>query len=448
MRRVQKCGEMLVVLACACLLALLSSAGGAERPESQNEPKYPGRITGVVVSAATGKPVAGAYVGVGDFGDAGGSNLGRFQQQGIYAHTETDQNGSFVLANLALRDHPLVVAHGEFVRHDGLIGLAPDRAEAQAEVRLVSGAKIRATVLDAAGKPVREPLIIRLEALDGHAFIPPGRQRHLSTFASPTWTERKTMGDFLFAELAEGEYSVDVMQMTPTAITYHGGIDRVKVKAGETKQAQVKPADYQSRMDLQVPKAPEDFPKVPVMVVINRNAGLLVWDDGLFHGLEDHRLGRITQGALIYGAASPGKPYQVNNLPPGTYSFFVGPVVALKGVKVEVARGQETAVEVPWIRPEQVGQVGTWTLKRRLRLEAREYTAREICELLTAKTESRPEIKAAPALEDEKVTPSPGERSLWEILEAVHVETGWVLREEGKSTLIFGPPSKARQPAG
>ena len=94
---------MLVILACGCLLALLSSAVGAERPDSIEEPKHLGRITGVVLSAATGKPIAGAYVGVGDFGDAGGSNLGRFQKQGIYAHTETDEKGSFVLTNLALR---------------------------------------------------------------------------------------------------------------------------------------------------------------------------------------------------------------------------------------------------------------------------------------------------------------------------------------------------------
>lgn len=447
MRGLRESGQMLVVLACGCLLALLSSAVGAERPDSKEEPKHPGRITGVVLSAATGKPIAGAYVGVGDFGDAGGSNLGRFQEQGIYAHTKTDENGSFVLTNLALREHPLVVTHGEFVRHDGLIGLGPDRAEAQAEVRLVSGAQIRATVLDAAGKPVREPLIIRLEALDGHAFIPPGRQRHLSAFASPAWTERRTMGNFLFAELSEGEYSVVVMQMTPTAITYYGGIERVKVKAGETKQVQVKPADYQSRVELQVPKIPDDFPKMPALVVISRNPGLLLWDDGLVHGPEDDRLGRIMQEALVYGPASPGKVYQVNNLPPGTYSFFVGPMVVLKGVKVEVARGQEITVEVPWVRPEQVGQVGTWTLKRRLRLEAREYTAREICELLTAKTESRPEIKAAPALEDEKVTPSPGERSLWEILEAIYLEKGWILAEDGGRALILRPPPKLGKPA-
>ena len=324
-----------------------------------------------------------------------------------------------------------------------------DRAEAKAEVRLVSGAKIRVTVVDAVGKPVQKPLILRLEALDGHAFIPPNRQRHLSAFASPAWTERRATGDFLFAELAEGEYSVDVMRMTPTAITYYGGTDRVQVKAGEIERVQVKPADYQTQVNVQVPEMPDELPKnVPAMVVISRNTGLLVWDDGLFHGLEDGRLGRITKQALIYARGSPGKRYQVTNFPPGLYSLFAGPAVALKGVKVDVVRGREVAVEVPWVKPEEVGQVGTGTLKRRLRLEAREYTARELCRLLTAKTESRPEIKAAPALAEKTVTPSPEERSLWEILEAVHVETGWVLREEGKSTLIFGPPPKARQPAG
>jgi len=90
MRRVAKSRGILVVLVCGCLIAAISSAAGAESDDSAEQSRHPGRITGVVLSAASGKPIAGAYVGVGDFGDAGGSNLARFQQQGLYAYTETD----------------------------------------------------------------------------------------------------------------------------------------------------------------------------------------------------------------------------------------------------------------------------------------------------------------------------------------------------------------------
>jgi hypothetical protein len=448
MRRLPKLGKMLAVLPWGYLIVAMPSATGEKGPDSAEESRHPGRITGVVVGADSGKPVAGAYVGVGDFGDAGGSNLGRFREQGIYAHTETDENGRFVLAELALGEHPLVVTHGQFVRHDQLIGLTPDRPEAKVEVRLESGAKLGVTVLDAAGKPAPQQLIIRLEALDGHAFIPPGRQRHLSAFASPVWTERRTTGSFLFSELAEGEYSIDVMQMTRTATRYYGGIDRVEAKAGETQDVRVKPTDYQTRVTLRVPKFPDDLPReVPAMAVISRNAGLLLWDDGLLHGLEDHRLGRISLGALIYGPASPGEAYQVNNLPPGTYSFFVGPVVALKGVKVEVVRGQETSVEVPWVKPEKVARVGLWRLNRRVGLPAKEYTAEELCALLTAEAKPGPEFKAHPSIRGETLRFGPAKTSLWDVLEKIYLDKGWTLVEEGEKTLILGSPSKLRKPA-
>jgi len=448
MWRVAESGEILVVLVCGCLIAAVSSVTGAEGDDSAAETRHPGRITGVVLSAASGKPIAGAYVGVGDFGDAGGSNLARFQQQGIYAYTETDEGGRFLLANLALGEHPLVVTHGESVRHDQQIGLGPDRPEARVEVRLKPAAKIRVMVYDAAGKPVARQLIIRLEALDGHAFIPPGRQRHLSAFASPAWIERSTTGDFLFSELSEGEYSIDVVQTTPTATTYYGGVDRMEVKAGEAKLVKVKPTDFQTGVSVQVPKFPDELPKeVPPMVVISRNVGLLIWDDGLFHGLEDERLGRITLGALIYGPVSPGKPYQVNNLPPGTYSFFVGPAVALKGVKVEVVPGQKTNVEVPWVKPARVAEVKLWRLHQRVELPAKQYTAEELCGLLTAAAKPGPEFIARPSIRGETLRLGPAKTSLWEVMEKAYLDKGWTLVEEGGQTLILGPPSKPSKPA-
>ncbi len=456
MRRLGHCGWMLVVSGCAFLIATTPPAPGAEDPDAPEGPKHTGRITGTVLSAATGKPIAGAYVGVGDFGDAGGSNLGRFQKQGLYAHTTTDAKGHFDLSGLALCDHPLVVTHRQFVRHDRLLdrdqlavlGSGSDRPTANVEVRLQPAAEIRVTVLDATGKPVRQQLILRLEALDGHKFIPSGRQRHLSSFASSAWTERAAPGSFLFTELARGEYSLDVMQMTPKAVTYYGGIERVRAQTGETSDVQVKPADHQTRVELRVPEVPDDLPKeVPAMVVLNRNVGLLVWDDGLFHGPEDHRLGRIVLGALVYGPVSPGKAYQIDNLPPGTYSLFVGPVVAMKGVKVEVARGQQIHVEVPWVRPERVARVGLWRLDRRVQLQARQYTAKELCTLLTAAAKPGPEFQAHPSIRGQTLHFGAAKRSLWDVLERVYLKKRWTLVEEGEKTLILSPPRESPEPA-
>ena len=309
-------------------------------------------------------------------------------------------------------------------------------------------AKIRVMVYDAAGKPVARPSIIRLEALDGHAFIPPGRQRHLSAFASPAWTERSATGDFLFSELTEGEYSIDVLQTTPTATTYYGGVERIEVKAGEARLVKVRPTDSQTRVSVQVPEFPDELQKeVPAMVVISRNVGLLAWDDGLFHGLEDERLGRITLGALIYGPVSPGKPYQVGNLPPGTYSFFVGPAVALKGVKVEVAPGQEITVEVPWVKPARVAEVKLWRLHQRVELPAKQYTAEELCGLLTAAAKPGPVFIAQPSIRGQTLRLGPAKTSLWDVLERAYLDKGWTLVEEGEKMLILGPPSKPSKPA-
>jgi hypothetical protein len=52
-----------------------------------------GRIRGVVVSAESDKPIRGAYVGVGDFGDSGGSNYARHRSEGFFVKAQTDAGG-------------------------------------------------------------------------------------------------------------------------------------------------------------------------------------------------------------------------------------------------------------------------------------------------------------------------------------------------------------------
>ena len=124
----------------AIILAIFAAvplgSPGAE-PTAHVQAEKRGRISGSVVSSATGRPIAGAYVGIGDFGDAGGSNMERFRQQGIYSTTETDEEGRFVLEGVAYLDnHPLVVTHPQYIRHDQIVSLQKDKPEPNIRVSL------------------------------------------------------------------------------------------------------------------------------------------------------------------------------------------------------------------------------------------------------------------------------------------------------------------------
>jgi len=131
------------VLAVQMLVASGSSASDA--------PGHPASSPARWSTSATGVPVAGAYVGIGDFGDAAGTNLERFRKQGLFAHTETDEQGRFVLTGAAVPgEHPLLVTHPEHVRHDQTLALRGE-GKAEVDVRLKPAATIEATAVDAAG---------------------------------------------------------------------------------------------------------------------------------------------------------------------------------------------------------------------------------------------------------------------------------------------------------
>ena len=106
----------------------------------------------------------------------------------------------------SLKFHPLVVTHHDFVpfRQDVALGKGGD---VELTVKLMPAATIQVTVLAENGKPLAGHLLLRLEALDGHRFIPPGRDRHLSSFAARNWSEYLTDGRFTFTELKEGRHA-------------------------------------------------------------------------------------------------------------------------------------------------------------------------------------------------------------------------------------------------
>ncbi|HIJ52460.1 MAG TPA: hypothetical protein HPP66_04820 [Planctomycetes bacterium] len=444
---------------------------GAE-PTKSEPAKTRGGISGVVVHSITGEPIAGAYVGVGDFGDSGGSNYSRHRSQGFHDKTKTDEKGRFELDGLAFTDdhpylkyHPLVVTHPDFVRHDEKFELLKDKPAPDVKVSIRPAAKIDVTIVDAQGNPLKGHWLIRLEALDGRRFIPPGSDPHLSSFASSVWIERPkpvpakkslsgTTG-FSFTELDRGQYSIDVMEFAITdnytppppgmvrlpldtsKVSYYGGMTNVKIEAGRTKEVRIKPADYQTSVSINMPEDPIKKQQIPPFVLISRNTGLLLWNDGKTHGPEDHRLGRLQKNALYYNLVVEADVFTIKNLPPGSYSVFAGPIYFMSATRMEVSRGREVVVDMPPIQITEHAKVGLWTFDRKVKLEAGDYSVSELCELLTDITKSNPRLIADSSIENEKLSFGKSEMSVWDVLEKLYLDKGWKLGEVPEKTLIL-----------
>ena len=451
-----------LVVAAVSHVALLAQSDYASEDSGQMTQEDRGWISGIVLDSATKRPIVGAYVGIGDFGDSGGSNYSRHRSQGLFAKTRTDQKGRFVLDGLAFRDHPLVVMHPGFIRHDQMVTLQKGASEPEVKVSLSPAAQINITVVDSSGKPLEGFWLFRLEALDGHEFIPPGRDPHLSTFASSVWTERPkpsllSSKGFSFTGLNSGEYSIDVMQFSisddnapaPSGmtrmpldisnVTYYGGIAKLIAEAGQAKEVMVKPADYQTGVTINVPQNPVKNQRIPLFVIISRNVGLLLWNDGKVHHPEDHRLGRLEKSALYYNMVIDGDVIKIKNLPPGSYSVFAGPVYFMSAARMEVSSGPEVIVEIPSIKPSQQARVNLWTFGRKIMLKDGQYSVSELCELVSTRTDSNPRIVSDPSIENERFEPGNREATIWELMEAVYLARGWKLIEQGDRTLLLSP---------
>lgn len=443
-------------------VALLAQSDYASEDRGQVTQEERGRISGVVLDSATGRPIVGAYVGIGDFGDSGGSNYSRHRQQGLFAKAQTDEQGRFVLDGLAFRDHPLIVTHPGFIRHDQMVTLQKGTSESEVKVTLSPAARINVTMADSSGKPLEGIWLFRLEALDGHEFIPLGRDPHLSTFASSVWIERPkssllSLKGFSFTELDSGEYSIDVMQFAPSDdnapapsgmmripldtsdVTYYGGIAKVIVGAGQTKEVMVKPIDYQTSVTIKVPQNPVKNQRIPPFVCISRNVGLLLWNDGKVHHPEDHRLGRLQKNALYYNMVIDGDVFKIKNLPPGSYSVFAGPVYFMSAVRMEVSSGPEVIVEIPSIKPSQQARINLWTFGRKIMLKDEQISVSEFCALVSTRTDSNPRLICDPSIENERLELGNREATIWELMEAVYLARGWKLVEQGDRTLLLCP---------
>jgi nitrous oxidase accessory protein NosD len=472
-------------------IVLVENRGGVKpqesikgKPKKQEGSDHPGRISGVVINSDTGDPIVGAYVGVGDFGDSGGSNYSRHRSQGFHDKTKTDAEGRFELGGLVFTDkhrylkyHPLVVTHPDFVRRDRKIELPSDGPAPDVKVNLMPAAKIDMTIVDADGNPLPGQWLIRLEALDGRRFIPPGSDPHLSSFASNIWAQmpdlRARMGvsnGFTFTELDAGEYSIEAIRFhlvdkpTPQNIwnpvlTYHGSIPNVRVQAGQAKQVRLSPQDHQTRLTITHPEYPDKLmdklersSQMPLICLISRSPGALLWDDGKIHHLEDQRLGRIDQKRFFRAFFLQGKPLTINNLPPDSYSLFAMSVYGqvagcLIGARAELAKGDDITVEIPWRQPTGPSMVGpNRSFDYPVNLEAREYSVSKLCEILTEITQSNPRIIADPSIENQKLRFGRGEMSIWDVLEMLYLDKGWRLDEGQDKTLIIRAVDKTNVP--
>ncbi len=438
---------------------------------------HPGVICGIVVDAESGEAIAGAYVGVGDFGDSGGSNRSRHRAQGLFAKDETDSEGKFELDGLVLTEghryltsHPLVATHDDYVRADVKVELSADKPRVDVEVKLSRAARIDVTVVDSKGAAVDGYWILRLEDLSGRRFLPPGNDPHLSSFAASVWTKHpkgRSTG-FSFKALEAGEYRVEAIRLkllpnpSPAAIweqpwRYYGEVGKVAIKAGEAKALEIAPKDYGTSLTIKTPAdpfeslrkleaKPKDFLKgeqIRGILSISRNPRLRAWDMGRVYHVEDARLGRMQREAMFFTMVVPGESFTIENLAPGRYAVFsmahVKVVLAISSATVEIVAGRDIEVEMPVPVIEGIGHAGTHTLNRSVELADREYTVKELCGIVSAATESSPELVADPAIENEVVRIGGGEIVMWDLIERLCAEKSLKLKDMGRKKLGIGP---------
>jgi hypothetical protein len=283
----------------------------------------------------------------------------------------------------------------------------------------------------------------------------------MSSFASSIWTVRPDQTGptgFTFTQLDSGAYSLEAVRFDavqkpaqPKKITYHGGVERVDIKAGQAGKVNLKPQTYQTRMRIQVGENPYAVagPMTGTLLMISRNPGLLLWADGKFHHLEDPRLGRMQRQSYIMIPLTDTAPLQMDNFPPGTYVVLAGQLgqypfqdstfraLYLRGVQVELHTGRDKVVEFPRREPDGPSLVNTYRLSRPIALEAKDYTVSDLCERINEVTENGPALQMEPPVENMTVLIEDREMVIWELLEKLYLEKGLKLKEKDNKTFLL-----------
>ncbi len=432
----------------------------------------------MVLNADTGEPVRGAQVAVGHH--LGEGDVKRIREEGVegdlQVNTKTDEQGRFALRGVAFWDYHLFsVKRDGFVPHEEWIALRKDQPEAEVQVNLKPAATITVKVVDGEGMPMLGE-VVRIESVDGHALLPArGDWRPELSYR----TETAKMGMCSFKGLPAGVYWVDAMRTGLSETVYHGRwisrepgskyITYLPLKAGETKEIEIKPADHRSAVKVRIEKDPHVVSKWAALLVISRHPGLLAWAGKTFYHLEDARLARVIQytlnsvtadspndfrwGAIVFSDT----PYTFRSFPPGTYAILTitwgkykfedrqYEAAYMRGARVEINAGKEVVVEIPWVEPEGPSPLNPRTFSNRVDLEAKEYSAQDVCDLLnktiTERIGAEARIAVDSSIRSQKVAFGAGTVSLWDLLERTYLETGWRLEPDYKAKMMILRPS-------
>jgi hypothetical protein len=303
----------------------------------------------------------------------------------------------------------------------------------------------------------------------------------------PYRMEATNDGTFSFGELDTGTYSIEVMRLGNMEATYHAKVPNIVVTAGETKEALLKPADHRSAVKIKIEKDPHGGlgeTKGAAALLISPKPAYLAWANRNFLHPEDERLGRIWKSAIImayllpiddaetlrkveekarleppskeghanFFLSSQDMTYTLRNFPPGEYAVFTlamgmykdwkSPAMYMRGVKAVSSPGKEMSVAIPYVDPIGPSPTNTRVFRNQVTLEGREYTAREICELLIRETGANSgDIVADSSIEDERVALPAAELEIWNLLETIYLKKGWKLEADYQQKKVFLRPS-------
>ena len=454
------------------ILPALSPATSQGADSTEEQPgEERGRIRGVVLNADTGEPVVGAQVAVGHH--LAENDVKRIREGGVggtlQLTTETNKEGRFVLEDVAFWDYHLFsVKRQGFVPHEQWIALRRDKPDIESSVRLKPAAAITVKVVNAEGMPMLGQ-VVRLESKDGHALLPARGEWRPEL---PYRTEMAKMGICSFEGLAPGAYSIEAALTALSETVHHGTISDVSLKSGDTNEIVLKPANHRSVLTVKVEKDPHAASKWAALVMISRNRGLLAWAAKSFYHPEDDRLARVMQYTInTVTADSPNdsrfgavvwddSPYTFRNFPPGAYAVLALTwgdykwrdknyiAVCIRGAAVEIAPGKELTVVIPWAEPQGPSPLNPRVLDNKVTLEAREYGAQELCDLIVKAVGagdvspwgSQDKVVADASIRDEKVAFPAGEISLWDLVERTYLLKRWRLEADFEAErLVFRP---------
>jgi hypothetical protein len=324
-------------------------AGAAEQQAPATPARPIGRVKGIVLDAVTDQPIPGTYVAIDSSGDSGGSNLERFEEEGIYVNAETDVQGRFELDGVALiESHPFYATHSGYVRHEQSVSLSSKDPTAEFTVRLRPAGTLNVSVVDRDGNAMRGPFQFRLAADDARRFLPRREDWPNPQFRTEQSDAR---GRFAFGELDTGTFSVDAFQSILVTTDFVGRVEAISLRAGETASAKIQRSANGSILTVRLEGADSD---ARTTLLITRDTHLTQTLTPARYHAEDSRLGQVVNNALLQVPLEPGATsYRVTNLPAGQYAVFAvfvaptrAPAVAIGSSLVEIVEGRSIQCRV------------------------------------------------------------------------------------------------------